>query len=157
MKEKDNLSENSIMNSVHEKYKLTKDQNEVYVWLKNQRLNTDDDTLNYWSRKYPGKRIIEVVNFAKARLSAGQNIWNIGGWVHKFLKSGLAVENEECKANREFTQKFSKMNNWIDLHIYEKYVKDEITGDDLPLTIPMDSYRKALEALYQRSQLYKNQ
>lgn len=142
---------------VCETFKLTKDQAEVYAWLKKQGLNTDDDTLNYWSRKYPAKRIIEVVNFANGRRNAGQYIRNIGGWVHKFLKTGLAVENDDCIANREFTQKFSMINNWVELHIYEKYVKDEITGDDLPLTIPIDTFKKALEALHQRSQLYKNQ
>lgn len=138
-------------------YKLTKEQAEIYAWLKSQGLNTDDNTLNYWSRKYPAKRIMEVVNFAHARQNAGQNIQNIGGWIHNFLKNGLAVENDDCITNREYTQKFSRINNWVNLRIYEKYVKDEVTGDDLPLTIPIETYKNALEALYQRSQLYKFQ
>src|SRR6266446_7369607 len=105
-------------------YMFTKEQIEVYTWLKAQKLNTDDDTLNYWSRKYPFKRIMEVVNFAQERQKEGQHIRNIGGWIHKLLMSGFAVVTDECKINREFTQGFIEINKWANLAIYEKYVKD---------------------------------
>lgn len=37
-------------------YKLTEEQQKVYDWLKSQGLNVDDDTLNYWARRYPAQR-----------------------------------------------------------------------------------------------------
>lgn len=136
-------------------FPLTKEQLEIYFWLRAQGLNTDDDTLNYWVRIYKADRIKEVVNFAKRRISEGQEIRNIGGWIHKFLKTGLAVENDDCKVNRNLAQNFARENQWTDLAIYEKYVRDRITDSDLPLTIPKNEFARALEALYDRSTLYK--
>jgi hypothetical protein len=137
-------------------FKLTEEQATIYNWLKEQGLNTDDDTLNYWSRKYPSHRLKEVVNFGHSRKASGQHIPNLGGWVHKLLMNGLAVVNDECKNNREFAGEFAKANKWDDLKIYEKYVKDEVTGDDLPLTMSSEAFIRALESLCQKSQLYKN-
>ena len=37
-------------NSAWEKYPLTMEQATIYLWLRQQKLNTDDDTLHYWSR-----------------------------------------------------------------------------------------------------------
>ncbi len=76
--------------------------------------------------------------------------------MHKLLLNGLAVVNDECKNNREFAEEFAKANKWDDLKIYEKYVKDEVTGDDLPLTMSSEAFIRALESLCQKSQLYKN-
>lgn len=137
-------------------FKLTEEQAEVYTWLKEQELNTDDDTLNYWARKYPAHRLKEVVNFGHARRASGQHIPNLGGWVHKLLMNGLAVVNDECKNNREFAEEFARAHKWSDLKIYEKYVRDEVTGDDLPLTMASEAFIRALEALCRKSQLYKN-
>jgi hypothetical protein len=134
---------------------LTEKQMEVYLWLKNQNLNTDDNTLNYWSRTYREERIKEVVNFAYERKAEGQCIRNIGGWVHNLLKQGAAVVNEESKLNRIFAQEFVKSNNWSELKIYEKYIRDEVTGDDLSLTMPGEVFRRSLENLFQKSILYK--
>lgn len=135
---------------------LTKEQHAVYVWLKAQGLNTDDNTLTYWSRTYDGKRIKTVVNFAHKRLSMGQDIRNIGGWIHKLLKTGLPVVNEESEANRKYAKWFIEWKKWNDLKIYEKYVKDSITGDDLPLTLIESDFRIALDALFQKSLLYRD-
>lgn len=137
-------------------FKLTEEQTEIYNWLKEQGLNTDDDTLNYWSRKYPSHRLREVVNFGHARRTSGQHIPNLGGWVHKLLMNGLAVVNDECKNNREFAEEFARANKWEDLKIYEKYVKDAVTEDDLPLTMSSEAFIRALESLCRKSQLYRN-
>lgn len=137
-------------------FPLTKEQLEIYFWLKTQGLNTDDDTLNYWVRIYKVDRIKEVVKFAQRRLSEGQKIRNIGGWIHKLLKTGLAVVNDDCKDNRDFAQSFVRENQWTDLAIYEKYVRDKITDSDLPLTITKNEFARALIALYDRYKLYKD-
>lgn len=137
------------------KYKLSKEQIETYEWLKKQSINTDDNTLCYWVKIYESKRIREVVEFAKSRQEGGQEIRNIGGWVQKLLKSGLAVVDDNCKVNLSFAQQLIEMSNWRDLRIYEKYVKDMVTADDLPLTMEILEFRRALEALHQKSQLYK--
>ncbi len=143
------------MNQYIRRFKLTKEQAEIYEWLKGQGINTNDETLCYWTKLYTPKRIKEVVNFAKARQAEGQNIQNIGGWVQKFLRSGQLVVDENCKINREYLTEFLKSIKWNDLKIYEKYVRDMITGDDLPLTLAIEVFKRSLEALYQKSQLYK--
>ena len=70
--------------------------------------------------------------------------------------NGLAVVNDECKNNREFAEEFARGNKWDDLKIYEKYVKDAVTEDDLPLTMSSEAFIRALESLCRKSQLYKN-
>ena len=137
-------------------YRLTEEQQKVYDWLQSQRLNVDENTLNYWARKYPAQRLVDVVRFAHARRAAGQQIKNIGGWIHKLLRDGVAVVTDDCQDNRRFAQQHATTHQWESLHIYEKYVKDEITGDDLPLTLPPGEFRRALEALHQRVQLYSD-
>jgi hypothetical protein len=141
--------------NVIEKYKLTKEQTETYLWLNTQNLNTDDGTLSYWVKKYPLKRIKEVVIFAKSRIEAGQNISNIGGWINQFLKNGLEIVDDNCKLNREYLTQFIRATNWRDLKIYEKYIRDTIIEEDLSLTMNSNEFRRHLEAFYQRSQLYK--
>ena len=135
-------------------YKLTEGQEKIYIWLKAQSLNVDDNTLNYWARKYQAKRLVDVVQFAHKRRAQGQQIRNIGGWIHKLLKENLPVVNDDCNDNREYTRQFIKTHLWNSLHIYEKYIKDEVTGDDLSLTLPQAEFKHALEAIYNRKQLY---
>ena len=67
------------MNEYIQKYKLSKEQIEIYEWVKYQNINTDDNTICYWAKTYNPKRIREVINFAKERNERGQNIRNIGG------------------------------------------------------------------------------
>jgi hypothetical protein len=146
---------NCNKNSTAKRYKLTKEQEEVYEWVKNQNINTDDNTLCYWVKAYSLKRLKEVINFANARRNSGQEIQNIGGWIHRFLKSGQIVVNDTCKLNHAFAMEFMESKVWMDLKIFEKYIRDEVTGDDLSLTMPIDDFRRSLEALYQKSLLYK--
>lgn len=142
-------------NNLAIKFKLSDDQIILYEWLKTQNINTDDNTLIFWVKTYSLKRLKEVVNFANARKNAGQNIRNLGGWIHQFLKSNQPVVNDLYAANRNLSQEFSKHKNWKSLKIYEKYVRDTITGDDLSLSMNTEEFKRALEALYQRSEIYK--
>lgn len=138
-----------------EKYPLTIAQATIYLWLRQQNINTDDDTLHYWSRYYPGDRIRDVVNYAHARLLAGDPIKNVGGWISKILKTESAVVNDVCIFNRKHAEQFVESRGWSALRIYEKYVKDEITESDLPLTIAVNDFKCALNALYEKSEIYK--
>jgi len=147
---------NESFSQVVKRYKLTAEQIQVCAWLKQQGLNTDDNTLCFWAKKYTASRIVDVVRFAQDRCKQGQSIRNIGGWIQKLLKTGLAVPNDECKSNRDFAQKYAEANKWTDLSIYEKYIRDRNTDDDLPLTMSQQEFSRALEALYRKSQLYKN-
>ena len=47
------------------------------------------------------------------------------------------------------------MNQWDTLKVYEKYIKDSTTGDDLSLTMNTEEFKRLLEALYEKSQLYR--
>lgn len=142
-------------NDIVRRYKLTEEQVEVYLWIKNQQINTDDNTLCYWIKKYNSKRIRDVVNYANKRRNSGEEIRNIGGWIGWFLKTEQIVANETSNLNYEFCIKFVESNQWSELKIFEKYVKDTVTGDDLPLTMAFEDFRCSLERLYEKSQLYK--
>ena len=137
------------------KFMLTSDQLDLYLWLKEQGINTDDATLNYWSKKYSKKRINDVINFAKKRMASGQQIRNFGGWIHALLIKGIPVEDDQCRANRDHAKRYSSEKKWHDLKIYEKYVKDKVTGDDISLTISQDTFVYALKSLHNRHKMYK--
>lgn len=137
------------------RYKLTKEQVEIYLWVKDQKINTDDGTICYWVKKYSPQRIRDVVCFANTRRNSGQKIHNVGGWIRWFLETEQIVVNEASNINHDFCVKFVESRKWAELKIFEKYVRDTITGDDLPLTMGVDDFRRSLEALYQKSQLYK--
>ena len=128
-------------NFLAKKFKLTDEQVMVYIWLKEQKINTDDRTLCYWSKTYPSTRLKEVVEFANARIASGQKILNVGGFSRNLLKNGSAVVNDTCKFNREYTLEFIKTKNQGDLKVCEKYVKDSVTGDDLSLTIETSEFK----------------
>jgi hypothetical protein len=149
------MNNNNIFDDVCNKYKLNENQRNIFKWLKEEGLNTDDNTLAYWSWKYSEKRLRDVVQFAKSRQSSGQNIRNMGGWIQKMLKSEMQVVNDECQSNRDLAAKYANTNGWTDLSIFEKYVKDNVTKDDLPLTLPKDDFMRMLEALHNKSRLYK--
>ena len=136
------------------RFKLTKEESQTYLWLKNQNLNTDENTLCYWVKKYSTDRVVEVTNFAKIR-SKIQNIKNIGGWIGNFLKNGLSVVNDRCTRNAEYLKKFIARTKWTNVEIYEKHIRDRITDEDLPLTIDSEVFERSLEALYRKSELYK--
>ena len=145
----------SINKKLVNRFKLTEDQIKVYEWLSMQNINTDEGTLIFWAKTYSPKRLREVVEFANTRRNAGQEIQNIGGWINKFLKSNEPVVTDQYEVNREVAKNFTKTKNWKDLKIYEKYVKDEITKDDLSLLMNTEEFKRSLEALYQKSKLYR--
>lgn len=134
---------------------LTSEQRKVYLWLKTLGLNTDDSTLCYWSKKYTKQRLIDVTSFADKRKMSGQQIRNIGAWIHTMLTKEVPVEDHRVRANREHVSLYCHEKGWDDLKVYEKHVKDLVTGDDISLCIVEDIFIHALEALHRRSQLYK--
>lgn len=146
---------NEDANLLTKKFKLTNEQITIYIWLKEQKINTDDETFCYWAKTYSPTRLKDVVNFANARIASGRKILNVGGFIRNLLKNESPVVNDTCKFNREYALEFIKAKNWDDLKVYEKYVKDGVTGDDLPLTIITSEFKTSLERLYQKSNLYK--
>jgi hypothetical protein len=144
-------------NNYNSKLLLTPAQRNVYLWLKSQKINTQDATLIYWSKRYSEKRLRDVVNFAYERMASGQNIRNIGGWIQTMLAKAAPVVDDQCRANREHVQRFASQVNWRNLKIYEKYVKDQRTGEDISLTISQEAFSYALKNLYERNQTYGKQ
>ena len=47
---------NNNMNFLAKKFKLTNEQVTMYVWLKDQNINTDDGTLCYWVKDILSKK-----------------------------------------------------------------------------------------------------
>lgn len=136
------------------KYKLSISQTQIYKWLKEQNINTDDPTLCYWSKTYTEKRLKEVVTYAKNR-SQKEEIRNLGGWIQVILKTNQAVIDDKWNINQNHLKEFLNLNQWDTLKVYEKYIKDSTTGDDLSLTMSTEEFKRSLEALYEKSQLYK--
>lgn len=136
------------------KYKLSSSQAEIYTWIKEQNINTDDSTLCYWSKTYTDKRLKEVVMYAKAR-SQKEEIRNLGGWIQIILKTNQAVIDDKWNINKGFLNNFLNLNKWDTLKVYEKYIKDSTTGDDLSLNMNTEEFKRSLEALYEKSQLYR--
>jgi hypothetical protein len=135
------------------KYKLSKSQAETYKWLKEQNINTDNATLCYWSKIYPEKRLKEVIHYANAR-SQKEVIRNIGGWIQKMLKENQILINDSWHTNQKYLAEFLVGKQWSALKVYEKYIKDSVTEDDLSLTMNPEEFRRSLEALYSKSQRY---
>ncbi len=139
-------------------YKLTRGQAEVYNWLRVQGLNTDNNKLNYWSRQYPAKaKSLKLYNsrMQDVKLVKLFETLEVGfvNCLRRVLQFQMTYETRSLKLDNSFI----KTKEWKDLNIYEKYVKDMVTGDDLPLTMDNKDFNRALEALYRKSQLYKSQ
>ncbi len=107
----------------------------------------------YWSKTYTEKRLKEVVTYAKAR-SQKEDIRNLGGWIQTILKTNQAVIDDKWDVNQNILKQFLNLNQWNALKVYEKYIKDSITGDDLSLTMNPEEFKRSLGALYEKSQLY---
>lgn len=133
---------------------FTKSQFETYQWLKGQEINTNDQTLQYWAHRYSTQRIKEVVAFVKSRQQATGNIHNPGGWICHMLKNEITAISDTSHINCEYAKKFAKEKGWNDLIFCEKYVRDQVTGDDLWLGIATEEFSFALEKIYERGQLY---
>lgn len=83
-------------NFLSKRFKLTDEQIRIYMWLKEQGINTDDETLCYWAKIYPAKRLKEVVVFVNERIASGQKILNVGGFIRNLLQNESAVVNDTC-------------------------------------------------------------
>jgi hypothetical protein len=138
------------------RFKLNTEQAETYFWLKTQKLNCDDDTLNYWSRTYSHERLRNVIQYVQTKQSKGFVIRNIGGWIQNALKKNLTVINSLTELNRCSAKQFALAHKWFELKFYELYIRDLVTNEEVSLAINPNDFNYALRGLYRRNALKTN-
>jgi hypothetical protein len=101
-----------------QRFKLKVEQQQVYLWLKDQGINTEDKTLCYWAKNYDQQRLSAVVTEAKDRKPK-----NLGAYINKLLKTNAGIGDENIKKNIEFAKCFIESNGISSLVIDKKCIK----------------------------------
>lgn len=137
------------------KFPLKKEQQPLFELLREVATNTDDSTIKYWIRTYPNK-IQTAVDFLKKELSFGKKIDNPGGFLTNIFLGKIIPMTPEMEKNKEYALEFATRNDWNNLKISGKFVKDEITGGDVPLFLPFENFVNSLLKLHDNSLTYRN-
>jgi hypothetical protein len=129
------------------RWKLTPPQAEVFRWLQDQKINTDDPTLAYWSKTFSYQRLSDVLAVSKSKTRS-----NLAGYISTLLKKGAIVENEVTKINKQTAKNFKQENHWGALSILEKYAKIQMSNgsiEDLPYHLDPLAFLEKLINLYE--------
>lgn len=135
------------------KFPLKKNQIPIFNWLKEQKIPTDDDNLIFYIRKYPNK-LKDVVFFYQEQMKK-RKLRNPAGFFRDCLEGKIPMITEESLKNKEIAEMFCELNDWKDIVITEKYLRDKITGDDLSFSMPEKEFNLSLQKLFDKSQNYK--
>ncbi len=111
-------------------FPLKKSEAPLMSTLTSLNLNTDEDTLKYFVRKY-SPRIPGCAFFLKYERNRGINITNPGGFFRNCLVGKINILNQQALDHKKFAEEFKEENNWNSLIISEKYLRDDTTGKDL--------------------------
>lgn len=137
------------------KFPLKKDQKQIFAWLRLQNIDSDDDTLTYYIRTYPEQRIKDAIAFMNEEVDKGIKIGSRGKFLRRVLDGTIVMKNAESEQNKLYAMGYSKMKDWRSLVFTEKYVRDEVTGDDLYFNLPSPVFHFALEKLHDKSTIYQ--
>lgn len=98
------------------KFKLSVEQSETLQWLSSLGIDTTTETLAWWAKQYPMKRLDEVYQACCAK-----KVKSKGAYMQRLLKTNANVPTENSEANKAFAEEFKKINHWNALEIKDKY------------------------------------
>ena len=137
------------------KYPLKKNQLPLFDWLKSQEIDSDDDTLIYYIRTYPEQKIRDAIGFMGRENEKGAKIGSRGAFLRRVLDGTITMQNANSDENKGIAKAFMELTQWSSLVITEKYIRDEVTGDDVYFHLPKEEFEKQLDKLHKKSQMYQ--
>jgi predicted transcriptional regulator len=121
------------------KFPVKKDQKALLQWLKEQDIDSGDDTFTYWISNYPEHKIREAVQFMHMENAKGKIKKTKGGFIRSVLDGKIKPINDRAIENKQFAKDFKEANKMKELEIFEKYIKLELSnGHVLDLNLDMD-------------------
>lgn len=136
------------------KFPLKPDQQKVLDWLKLTGIGLDCDTMMVFVRTYHEDRLREAVAFTLSQMGTGK-IKNPCGFLRNVLLGKIPMITAESQQNAQLARDFAALNNWNDVTFCKKYMRDEVTGDDLYYNLPHEVFCTQIQKLYDKSELYK--
>lgn len=136
------------------KFPLKKSQQQIFAWLRLQSIDSDDDTLTYYIRSYTEQKIREAIAFMNAEVDKGIKIDSRGKFLRRVLDGTIVMKNSDSEENKQLARAYAELKQWKSLVITEKYLRDEVTGDDLYFNLTPTVFQYALEKLHQKSEIY---
>lgn len=126
--------------------KFTDDQLNCLEWLKSQNLNTSEETLTWWARKYSLVRLESVIREAKKR-----NPKSLGAYIQKLLKDEATVVAGRVELNAEYATTLKEFRNWHALEIHQKYAKIVVGNSTIEIDFNMEpqEFMDYIESKYQ--------
>lgn len=118
-------------NSLPKKFKLTPEQIETFRYLKTLSIDTSDETLCWWSKKYTLARILEVYKASEGKKS-------VGAYMCKLLKIDANVAKAHAQLNREFAIDFKNSVAWHDMEIGKVYITFPVGNDKQEVSLNME-------------------
>jgi hypothetical protein len=135
---------------------LSKEQTELFMLIKNQNIEgATDDTITFWACKYQPAKIQSALQAIQNEIKKGTKFKKSQAAFFRACLDGKIIPCDNLiQQNKEFAKKFADSKRWRSLKIFEKYIKDDILGDDLNLYMPHDQFFPALTRLYEKAKLY---
>ncbi len=137
------------------KFPLKKDQKQIFAWLRLQNIDSDDDTLTYYIRTYSEQRIKDAIAFMTEEVDKGTKIGSRGKFLRRVLDGTIVMKNADSEDNKTTAIDFVRLKQWKSIVFTEKYLRDEVTGDDLYFNLPPPVFNFALEKLHEKSTIYQ--
>lgn len=123
------------------RWKLTEEQYENFLYMKDQGVDSDDGTLAHWAKTYPFERIFDVLGAAKINRAT-----SIGAYMNKLFKTDAIVQNSQLNANKQFAEDYKQQFGWHQLKICEKYCYFEFGRDkvEMPFNLNVEDFMNRL-------------
>lgn len=131
--------------------KLSQIQSVTLEWLRSKRIDTDDETLQYWASKYGLSRLQDVYREAVRRKAR-----SIGAYMQTLLKKCAVVMTDFIKQNAGFAKQFKEDCSWRNLEINDKYAIIRLGYHELEVSFNMhpDDFVKYLNSKYNSFRCY---
>jgi len=124
--------------------KMSDEQKSTFEWLKNLKINVDENTMSWWARRYSFQRLETVYNASIKKKS-------IGAYMQTLLKKDAVLPTEQTRFNRDYCIYFKELRKWNTLKINLKNAKI-ICGNqehEIIFNMPHDEFVIYLEQKYE--------